>query len=1207
MLPPDLLRRVIETKAKIDGTRPEDYGLPQGERLNEVITQSWNRLRKHWAEFSAAAAGLPPGDSGTGLTNDRWSLPLLRELGFGQLPTSAGPKLGETTYAINRFLGPVPIHLVGCGLSLDRRAGGARGAARVNPHGLVQELLNRSESHLWAIVSNGLRLRVLRDNVALSRQSYLEFDIEAMFAGEVFSDFVVLWLLVHASRFTPREGKGPEFCWLEQWTKLAEEQGTRALGELRGGVERALQILGEGFTSHPKNADLREALQTGQLPLADFHGQLLRVVYRLIFLFVAEDRTLEGQPLLHPPDDSDAGRMARERYSAYYSTARLREMAGKIKGSRHGDLWQQFQLLVGALSGNEYSAATRKSLALPALGSFLWNPKFTIVLNDAHLANYDLLEALRRLAFTRQGRMLRPVDYRNLGAEELGGVYEGLLALTPQISSDGARFSFVELAGNERKTSGSYYTPDSLVQTLLDSALDPVVEVAIDGKVGVDAEMAILALRVCDPAVGSGHFLVGSAHRLARHLARVRSLGDGESEPSPLLYQHALRDVIGRCLYGVDINPMAAELCRVSLWLEALEPGRPLSFLDHHIRVGNSLLGATSQHIARGLPDDAFISNEGDDKTFCSELKRRNRRERDGQANMLHLMEADRVDEFGALADRGRSIDATPDDTLGDVRHKAEQFSRLIVSAEYKHAQLVGDAYCAAFVCRKRPNGTSEPITTDTIRRLEADATTLSSAQQAEVDRLSSHFQFFHWHLAFPEVVANGGFDCMIGNPPWIRQEMLRPIKRLLPLFECFTGTADSSAYFLELSVLLCRPHGRVAMLTPNKWFRASYAVNLRKFLRQRCRVHLLIDFGHSRNLFSDADTFPAAVILEPASSRVSDSEISRFVQAHDSDRESQLLPDLIRTRVVEVAHSNLTEDRWHLENSDVSSLLSRLITTGRPLESVLQRPLLRGLLTGFNDAFYVETPLRNAILAANPSSEPLFKKLLRGRDVKRWAPSWSEQWHIVIPSSQNRTWPWSNATDANEAEAIFAATHPSVHAYLKQFERPLRARQDQGKYWWELRACDYYGDFEKPKVIVQCIAYYSQFAFDDGAHYINNKVILIPTEDLYLLGILNSRVTWWIINRTFQHMKDEGLSVDVQFLKRLPVPIVSDALRADISRLARELVGAGHVKGEHTGARSELLLNELVEHAFALSDTERQVLLSSLPPRDPVEVLVAN
>ena len=351
---------MLDPKEKLAGTRPEDYGLPQGERLNEVITQSWNRLRKHWAEFRAAAANLPEGEAGTGLTNDKWSLPLLRELGFGLLPTSAGPEIGGRTYAISRFFGPVPVHLVGCGLSLDRRAAGVRGAAAVNPHGLVQEFLNRSAGHLWAIVSNGLRLRILRDNQALSRQSFLEFDLEAMFAGEVYSDFVLLWLMAHATRFAPREGERPETCWLEQWTKLADEQGTRALGDLRGGVEQALQILGEGFTSHPE--EHRPARRAAHRPAAARRLPRPAPARGLSADLPVRGRGphLDGQPLLHPRDDSDAARTARERYAAHYSTARLRELAGKIKGSRHGDLWRQFQLLVGALSGDADFAAARE-------------------------------------------------------------------------------------------------------------------------------------------------------------------------------------------------------------------------------------------------------------------------------------------------------------------------------------------------------------------------------------------------------------------------------------------------------------------------------------------------------------------------------------------------------------------------------------------------------------------------------------------------------------------------------------------------------------------------------------------------------------------------------------------------------------------------------------------------------------------------------
>jgi hypothetical protein len=779
LLPPDLLRRLVNPKDKLEGTNLRDYGLAPGERLNDAITQSWNKLRKHWTDFRKSARGLPEGEPGTSLTNEKWSVPLLRELGFGMLPTSAALTVAGKSYAINRFFGSTAVHLIGCQLDLDRRAKGVRGAATANPHGLVQDFLNRSEAHLWAILSNGLQLRILRDSQAISRQSFLEFDLEAMFDGEVYADFVVLWMVAHSTRFAARENERPDSCWLENWTKLAEELGTRALGDLRHGVEKALEALGQGFVGHPKNAVLRDSLRNGQLPLAGFHGQLLRIVYRLIFLFVAEDRTLNGLPLLHAPDESEAAASGRGRYAANYSAGRLRDMAGTIRGSRHGDLWWQLNLVFGAFSDDQRFNAVREQLALPVLGSFLWSPDSTAALNGpslalsggTELANADLLEGIRNLAFTRQDNTLRPVDYKNLGAEELGGVYESLLSLTPQVSGDGARFTFAEFAGNERKTSGSYYTPDSLVQCLLDSALEPAIEGAVKGKSGADAESAILALKVCDPAVGSGHFLVGAAHRLARHVARIRAAAQGEGEPSPGFYQHALRDVIGRCLYGVDINPMAAELCRVSLWLEALDPGKPLSFLDHHIRVGNSLMGTTPELVAGGLPDEAFDAIEGDDKQVCVQLKKRNKAEREGfdQRDLLGIAVRGAGPDLAAIAVQARALDITPDETADAVRSKADQFVRLVVSPEYKHAQQVADAWCSAFVWQKTPTTLAEVTTSGVLRQLSASTGALTDSQEQAVRRLSDQYQFFHWHIAFPEVFAKGGFDCVIGNPPWER------------------------------------------------------------------------------------------------------------------------------------------------------------------------------------------------------------------------------------------------------------------------------------------------------------------------------------------------------------------------------------------------------------------------------------------------------
>ena len=606
---------------------------------------------------------------------------------------------------------------------------------------------------------------------------------------------------------------------------VAEEQGTRALGDLRLGVQSALQVLGQGFTEHPRNVALRDALRSGQLPLAGFHGQLLRVVYRLIFLFVAEDRPIDGQPLLHPRDDSQQARAARENYAQHYGTCRLRDLAGAIKGSRHGDLWRQFQVVVGALSGDEDGAKAREYLALPVLGSFLWDPGATSTLNDADLTNHDFLEALRDLAYTRQGKILRPVDYRSLGAEELGGVYESLLALTPQISADGARFTFAEFAGNERKTSGSYYTPDSLVQCLLDSALDPVVVDAIKGKVGVEAEKAILSLKVCDPAVGSGHFLVGAAHRLARHLARVRAQAQGESEPSPFLYQHALRDVIGRCLYGVDINPMAAELCRVSLWLEALEPGKPLSFLDHHVRVGNSLLGATPDLIAAGLPDEAFAPMEGDDKRACALLKKRNRDERKAIGSLFTDEDAETQVRLQQAA---AALELLPDDRLQDIHNKELAFRRHERTEEYRSKKHLADLWCAAFVIEKHFTQPGRDSSASGVTQAHLNSLTagrpLSVDIASEVERLGDHYQLLHWHLAFPEVFAKGGFDVVLGNPPWVsytgRQQVAvseRFLRLLLARFPCVSRWPASHPAFLLLATQLLAKQGRAGLVLPKQ------------------------------------------------------------------------------------------------------------------------------------------------------------------------------------------------------------------------------------------------------------------------------------------------------------------------------------------------------------------------------------------------------
>ncbi|RJQ26587.1 hypothetical protein C4577_03160, partial [Candidatus Parcubacteria bacterium] len=692
ILPPNLLQLIYNGDKSIEGLDPDSYHLGKGEKINEVINRTWNRLLGAWSSFKAGESKLPQNDKATSLTRERWLLILFQELGYGRLITSKAIEIEGKSYPISHMWQNTPVHLIGSRVELERRTAGVAGASRVSPHGLMQEFLNRSDDHLWGFVSNGLLLRILRDNANLTRLAYVEFDLQTMMEGEIYSDFVLLWLLCHESRV---EAEKPEECWLEKWSRKAQEQGTRAMDQLRDGVERTISILGGGFLSHTNNRQLRENLYSSALATQDYYRQLLRLVYRLIFLFVAEDRDL----LLNPT----AATEAKERYLKYYSMNRLRKLAEKRRGTGHTDLFVGLKVVMQNLN------AGYPELALPALGSFLWSERAIPDLVNLEISNHDILEAIYALVFVVDSNVRRPVDYKNLGSEELGSVYESLLELHPILDTDSGVFKLDSASGNERKTSGSYYTPTSLINCLLDSALEPVLNDALKQK---EPEKAILNLKICDPACGSGHFLIAAAHRVAKRLASVRT---GDDEPSPEAQRTALRDVIGRCIYGIDINEMAVELCKVSLWMEALEPGKPLSFLEHHIQCGNSLLGTVPALIEQGIPDTAFTPIEGDDKKLCQQYKKRNKHEREGVQSLFSPAGTNwEEDEPSTVC--FIKLNEIEDDSLEGLHKKEQGYYECINSKNYQYNKLINDAWCSALVWKKTKNF-PYPITHEILQR----------------------------------------------------------------------------------------------------------------------------------------------------------------------------------------------------------------------------------------------------------------------------------------------------------------------------------------------------------------------------------------------------------------------------------------------------------------------------------------------------------
>ena len=832
LLPVDLLARIVDGDPNLPGLTPKDYHLRSGERLNEAASRAWNESLAAWKSFRKKFAALPASDTGTTLTRDEWLLPLFQELGYGRLQPKRAIVIDGKEYPISHgWEDHVPIHLLSARYSIDRRTPGAAGAATRAPYSLLQELVNRSGQHRWGFVTNGLKLYLLHDNAALARAANVEFDLEAMMDGELYADFMLLFLLCHQSRVeiqpTPiakvtlnrKTGKakkakatsqkklvtdddaetadgdeavdadderprlGPENCWLERWANQADQQGTRARDKLRDGVEAAIKSLGAGFLTTKGNQELRERMRTGELSTQDYYRQLLRIVYRLLMLLVAEEKKTEnGANLFHPPGTSPE---VSDRYARFYSVSRIRTLAYERRGTAHTDLYESLKVLFLKLRGG-YAP-----LGIPGMGSFLFSDDSTPDLDDAFLANQDLLDAFRNLCYTedtsgRGGSIRRPVDFGSLGSDELGSVYESLLELHPKIDTDEGPFTLGTASGNERKTTGSYYTPTSLINCLLDSALDPVVHAAIDVPDRAEAERKLLNLKVCDPACGSGHFLIAAAERMAMHLARLRT---GDDEPNTLDVQHAKRDIIGRCIYGVDINPMAVELCKVALWMEAMEPGKPFSYLDHHIQCGNSLLGTTPALLAKGIPDDAFSPIEGDDRKFCSALKADNKKQRKDVERGQTGFAFDNPFPAAHLGERMMSINEAPDDSLEQIEKKRSLSKQFFSSPVWQDAYFWANYWCAAFVWKKDGSDLAKQCPTERdFRRIERDGRkALLPYVSTEVERLSEQYQFLHWHLAYPDVFRvpdkderpeneqtgwNGGFDVVIGNPPWERVKL---------------------------------------------------------------------------------------------------------------------------------------------------------------------------------------------------------------------------------------------------------------------------------------------------------------------------------------------------------------------------------------------------------------------------------------------------
>lgn len=807
ILSPDLIDRLEE----LPGQRPADFGLDSGSKVKDEIARAWADAQDYWRIFHRKLEALRPESPATTETRNLWIVPLLGLLKYDLEFQKAGAELNGKTYAISHRItnrGQTPLHVVGYrdAAGLDRKP--ANATLRMSAHAVVQEYLNLSEQ-LYGLVTNGRVLRLLRDSSRLIKQTYVEFDLDRIFTDGLFADFAVLYRLLHASRL-PQSTESAAESIVERYHQDSLDSGARIREGLSRAVEEAIRCFANGFLSHPANDTLRSRLADGSLKPDAFYKSLLRLIYRLLFLMVIEERGLVFPPSAKPAQ--------RGTYERYYSVQRLRRLAEKryLADGRHNDLWLA---LVSTFRLYDADGPGPK-LGIRPLAGDLFSYGAIGDLESAQLSNAHLLACLRSLGLYTNpdnGQLIR-VNYAALNVEEFGSVYEGLLEYEPSIDLSATTPVFDFKPGDERAATGSHYTPDDLVQPLIKHSLDHLIAERLKAK---DPAAALLDLRVADIACGSGHILLAAARRIATELAIVRT---GEEQPSPAAYRAAIRDVIRTCIYGVDLNPLAVELCKVALWLEAHNPGEPLNFLDHHIKCGNAIVGLVRQEeVDAGVPDEAFAKLPGDDADIGKNVRARNKRERKeratGQAKLAftHQREA----ELAAVLDRWRTVTSMPETTPAEIDAKKKAFESFSSSGAAFTLRNLASIPLAQFYIARTPENADKLITDERFRDFWSGRVAAQGQAPAAAFALAHRKRFFHWFLEFPEIVQRGGFDCILGNPPYLGGQALsgtygHEFCGYVRHAFAPTGLSDLVVYFLRRIFMLLRPGGFTAIITTN-------------------------------------------------------------------------------------------------------------------------------------------------------------------------------------------------------------------------------------------------------------------------------------------------------------------------------------------------------------------------------------------------------
>lgn len=663
-----------------------------------------------------------------------------------------------------------------------------------------------------------------------------------------------------------------------------------------------------------------------------------------------------------------------------------------------------------------------------------------------------------------------------------------------------------------------------------------------------ELDVLLCAIKVADPAVGSGAFPVGMMNEIVKARSTLTPFFTGNGT-NRSMYE-LKRQTIENSLYGVDLDSSAVDITKLRFWLslivdeENITTIRPLPNLDHKIMCGNSLV---DEFEGVTLFDEELLGEPEDDREALIAPIDAQIEELGRKLNLI-LTGAQEGDsarirrEIARLEKKKKDIRAGPKSTERQVTFD-QALTRRVNESRRKLQKL--KKYQRLFFNeqnRSRKNEYRACIDTlewDLIEETLKENGNTDACQKLTAYRKNKVKPFFLWKLYFSEVFLrqNPGFDVVIANPPYVRQESIKEQKAYFKdHYRVYQGTADLYAYFVERGVKMLAAGGQFSYILPNKWMRANYGKPMRAWLKTQ-RIEEIIDFG-DLPVFESATTYPCIIRIGTGDPH----EQFAVVQMDSLDYPD--LTEYAKARAYPVDVASLDDGGWSLTDAKTQALLTKLNAAGVPLGTYVDGEIYYGIKTGLNQAFVIDEGTKERLIAEDPKSAEIIKPFLAGRDIKRYLSPNPTRYLILFEKG------WTNLHSGNAPDKWewLQSTYPAITSHLEPFTEQGEKRCDQGDYWWELRACGYYQEFEKPKLIFLVFQVKPAFTYDEfGTYYSNNATYIIPELDFYFLGLLNSKLGFFLISNYCTQIQN-GYQLIYQYFGRIPIHEINPSNPKDVT-----------------------------------------------------------